>query len=112
MARIGAAFGMRILVHSRTQKPFDIPVDWAGSLDQLFRESDVITLHCPLTEETSQFINRENLAKMKPSAYLINTGRGPLINEADLAEALRNGVIAGYGADVLSKNPRPRTTPC
>lgn len=111
VARIGAAFGMRILVHSRTQKPFDIPVDWAYSLDQLFAESDAITLHCPLTPETNQFINQENLAKMKRSAFLINTGRGPLVNEAALAEALKNGVIAGYGADVLSKEPPAADNP-
>lgn len=111
VARIGSAFGMRILVHSRTQKPFDLPVNWAWSLDQLFGESDAITLHCPLTSETSQFINAENLAKMKPAAFLINTGRGPLINEADLALALKNGVIAGYGTDVLSQEPPAADNP-
>jgi len=103
-ARIGAAMGMRLMVHSRTQKPFDAPVEWV-SLDRLFRESDVISLHCPLTEENKEFINRENLAKMKSSLYLINTGRGALIDEAALAEALKNGVIAGYGGDVLSVEP-------
>lgn len=111
VARIGHAFGMRILVHSRTQKPFDLPIDWASSLDQLFRESDVITLHCPLTPETNQFINSENLSRMKRSAFLINTGRGPLIDEPALAEALKNGVIAGYGADVLSKEPPTEGNP-
>ena len=111
VARIGAAFGMRILVHSRTQKPFDLPVDWAYSLEQLFSESDAITLHCPLTPETNQFINHDNLAKMKRSAFLINTGRGPLIDEPALAEALKNGIIAGYGADVLSQEPPTADNP-
>jgi glycerate dehydrogenase len=111
VAKIGSAFGMRILAYSRTQKPTETPVEWAHSLDQLFAESDAITLHCPLTDETNQFINRENLGKMKRSAYLINTGRGPLVNEADLAQALRDGVIAGYGADVLSKEPPPAGNP-
>ena len=103
-ARIGAAMGMRLIVHSRTPKPFDAPVEWV-SLDRLFRESDVISLHCPLTEETKELINRENLAKMKSSLTLINTGRGGLIDEAALAEALKNGAIAGYGGDVLSVEP-------
>lgn len=105
VARIGRAFGMRILVHSRTQKPFEHPIEWAYSLDQLFRESDAITLHCPLTPDTDRFINAANLARMKPSAFLINTGRGALIDEPALAEALKNGVIAGYGTDVLSTEP-------
>lgn len=109
-ARIGAAMGMKLMVHSRSEKPFDYPVEWV-SLDRLFRESDVITLHCPLTDDTKEFINRENLAKMKPSLYLINTGRGTLVDEAALAEALQNGVIAGYGGDVLGTEPPVKGSP-
>lgn len=109
-ARIGAGLGMRVIVHSRSEKPFDLPVEWV-SLDRLFRESDVITLHCPLTSETEKFINHESLAKMKPSLYLINTGRGPLIDEEALAGALARGVIAGYGGDVLSTEPPSRGNP-
>src|SRR5690606_13438 len=67
--------------------------------------SDVISLHCPLTEETKGLINSENLKKMKPSAYLINTARGGLIVENDLAEALKSGTLAGAGLDVISSEP-------
>ncbi|HRJ71306.1 MAG TPA: D-2-hydroxyacid dehydrogenase [Terrimicrobiaceae bacterium] len=104
VARIGAALGMKILVHSRTQRPCEIPVTW-GSIDQVLAESDVLTLHCPLTEENRGFLNADSLARMKRTAFLINTGRGPLINEEALAEALRQGVIAGFGGDVLSAEP-------
>lgn len=110
VAKIGSALGMKILVHSRTQKESEIPLNWV-SLDTLFAESDVITLHCPLTPETKHFINEANLGKMKPTAYLINTGRGPLIDEPALAEALKQGVIAGFGADVLSAEPPPADNP-
>ncbi|CAN5407317.1 D-2-hydroxyacid dehydrogenase [soil metagenome] len=110
VARIGAAFGMRIVTYSRSRKDFDTPVEWL-SLDEVFAQSDVLTLHCPLTPETDHFINRENLAKMKPSAILINTSRGPLINEADLATALKNKALAGFGADVLSEEPPPAHNP-
>ncbi len=111
VARIGAALGMRILVYSRSQKPFDLPVTWVSSTEELFREADVITLHCPLTPETEQLINRDSLRLMKKSAYLINTGRGPLVDEAALAEALRNGLIAGFGGDVLSAEPPKADNP-
>jgi len=104
VAHIGSALGMNILVHSRTQKPFDVPVEWVD-LDTLWARADVITLHCPLTESTQGLINAATLAKIKNTAYLINTGRGPLINEADLAAALTAGEIGGFGADVLSKEP-------
>jgi glycerate dehydrogenase len=74
-------------------------------LDELFDISDVISLHCPLTEETRGIINSESLSKMKDSAFLINTGRGPLIDEAALASALEEGKLAGAGLDVLSSEP-------
>ncbi len=104
VARIGAALGMRIIAHSRSPKPCDVPVEWV-SREELFARSDVLTLHCPLTEDTRNFINADSLAKMKRSAYLINTGRGPLIDEDALAMALKNGTIAGFGGDVLSSEP-------
>lgn len=110
VARIGAALGMNILVHSRTQKPFDVPVEWVD-LDTLWSKADVITLHCPLTDSTKDLINASTLAKMKKTAYLINTGRGPLIHEADLAAALHAEQIGGFGGDVLSKEPPLASNP-
>ena len=80
-------------------------------MDELFRNSDVVSLHCPLTEETKEMINSDRLHTMKPTAILINTGRGPLINEQDLADALNEGVIAAAGLDVLSVEPPTPSNP-
>ena len=74
-------------------------------LDELFRECDIISLHCPLTDSTREMVNAERLRLMKPTAILINTGRGSLINEQDLANALNNGTIYAAGVDVLSQEP-------
>jgi glycerate dehydrogenase len=74
-------------------------------LETLFRESDVVSLHCPLTPETTRLVNRERLALMKPTAFLINTSRGALVNEAALADALNSGRLAGAGLDVLDAEP-------
>jgi glycerate dehydrogenase len=109
VARIGSAFGMRILAHRRNA-PEKSDFQHVG-LEQLLRESDVVSLHCPLTEHTREVINAERLRLMKPSAFLINTARGALIHEADLAAALNAGVIAGAGLDVLSVEPPPPTNP-
>lgn len=81
-------------------------------LDELFRECDVVSLHCPLTPDTKELVNAARLALMKPTAILINTGRGPLVNEKDLADALNKGVIAAAGLDVLSSEPPQYTNPC
>jgi glycerate dehydrogenase len=104
-ARIALAFGMEVLAYtSKDQK--DLPQGVKKvSLDELFAESDVISLHCPLTPDTKELVNAHRLKTMKPSAILINTGRGPLINEQDLADALNEGRIAGAGLDVLSVEP-------
>jgi len=105
-ARIAAAFGMRVIAYSRSgPKNSDIPELRWGSLDELLRESDVVSLHCPLTPETEGMINKQALSLMKKTAFLINTARGKLINEQDLAEALESGAIAGAGLDVLSSEP-------
>jgi glycerate dehydrogenase len=77
----------------------------AVDLETLFRESDVVSLHCPLTEQTRSMINAERLSWMKPTAFLLNTSRGRLVDEAALAEALNSGRIAGAGLDVLSAEP-------
>jgi glycerate dehydrogenase len=104
---IARAFGMRVIVHSRRSVDGEENV----SLDALFSQADVISLHCPLTPATKGFVNADRLALMKPSAFLINTGRGPLIDEKALADALNQGRIAGAGLDVLSQEPPPAGHP-
>ncbi|MDZ7723507.1 MAG: D-2-hydroxyacid dehydrogenase [candidate division KSB1 bacterium] len=105
VARVARAFGMQILVHSRTRpETLQDGVTWTD-MDELFRQSDVVTLHCPLTEETEGLVNAEHLAAMKSTAYLINTSRGPVVDEQALADALNSGEIAGAGLDVLSEEP-------
>jgi len=79
--------------------------------DEIFRRADVVSLHCPLTEETRGIVNAARIATMKPSAFLINTGRGPLVVEQELADALNAGRIAGAGLDVLSTEPPPAGNP-
>ncbi len=112
VAQIANAFGMRVLAtspHSRSYEGFG-SVEFVA-LDTLLRESDVISMHCPLTPETTGIVDRAFLAKMKPNAVLINTSRGPVINEADLAAALKEGRIAGAGVDVLSTEPPKADNP-
>ncbi len=99
VARIGEAFGMRVLSHRRRPDPASVP------LEQLLQESDVVSLHCPLTPATRGLIDTAHLRCMKPGALLINTGRGALINEVDLAAALASGQLGGAGLDVLSLEP-------
>ena len=104
-ARIALAFGMEVFAYtSKDQKDLPQGVKKA-TLDELFAESDVISLHCPLTPDTKELVNANRLKTMKPNAILINTGRGPLVNEQDLADALNEGRIAGAGLDVLSVEP-------
>jgi glycerate dehydrogenase len=104
-ARIAMGFGMNIFAYtskSKLQLPHEIK---KMELDELFAECDVVSLHCPLTETTRDIVNARRLALMKPTAILINTGRGPLINEQDLADALNSGKILAAGLDVLSSEP-------
>lgn len=103
---LATAFGMNLMGHSRTQRDMSHRKNfrWA-SLEELTAESDIISIHCPLTPETQGLINMEILKRMKASAFLINTSRGPIIVEEDLARALNTGVIAGAGIDVLSLEP-------
>ena len=105
-ARIALAFGMQVLAY--TSKPAEgLPagIRKADSLDIVFSESDVVSLHCPLTEATKNLVDRNRLLQMKAGAILINTGRGGLVNEADLADALQEGRLAGAGLDVLTSEP-------
>jgi len=110
-ARIAQAFGMEVCVY--TSKPqFALPSGVKKmELDELFAECDVVSLHCPLTPDTKEMVNAERLKLMKPSAILINTGRGPLVNEQDLADALNEGRIAAAGLDVLSIEPSVKDNP-
>ena len=103
VARIGGAFGMKVVFATRT--------GGRAELERVLGESDVISLHCPLTPETRELINAATLARMKPSAFLLNTSRGPLIAEADLAAALNAGRLAGAAVDVLSTEPPPASNP-
>ncbi len=109
IAEIGAAFGMNIVVSTRT-KPQDCPYEVTDVLTAA-KKADVITFHCPLTEQTKGLVNSGLLGVMKPTATLINTSRGPVVNEADLAEALNSGRIAAAYVDVLEKEPMSPDTP-
>ncbi|MGC9364039.1 MAG: D-2-hydroxyacid dehydrogenase [Fidelibacterota bacterium] len=105
VATLGQAFGMNIIYYD-INPPDQIDSDYRNvTLDRLFRESDIITLHCPLTPETEGLISKKQLRLMKSTAFLINTSRGQLIDEAALAEALNSENIAGAGLDVLSTEP-------
>ena len=108
--KVAKALGMNILVHTRTPKADGDGIRYV-SLDELLEHSDYITLHCPLNEQTKHMINKDTIAKMKSSAVIINTGRGPLINEADLCEALAAKRIAGAGLDVQEVEPPAEDSP-
>ena len=105
VADLAVAFGMKVLAHSRT-----IPQEKSQNIDfvdlaRLFRTADVVSLHCPLTTETKHLVNAERLSSMKPAAFLLNTSRGPLIDEPALAKALNSDQIAGAAVDVLEAEP-------
>ena len=108
--KVAKALGMNVLVHTRTPKADGDGIRYV-SLDELLENSDYITLHCPLNDKTKHMINKETIGKMKPSAVIINTGRGPLINEAELCEALAAKRIAGAGLDVQEVEPPAEDSP-
>lgn len=110
-ARIARSFGME--VYAFTSKPQDELPEGITSktLDELFTACDIVSLHCPLTPQTRNLVNAERLAMMKPTTILINTGRGPLVDEQALADALNNKVIAAAGLDVLSSEPPKADNP-
>jgi glycerate dehydrogenase len=110
VAEMAVPFGLQILAYNRSSKAAPAFVRFVD-LETLFRESDVVSLHCPLSPETQGLINAQRLAWMKPTALLLNTARGPLVDERALAEALNTGRIAGAGLDVLSVEPPPEANP-
>ncbi|NOX67250.1 MAG: D-2-hydroxyacid dehydrogenase [Chlorobi bacterium] len=111
VAKLGNAFGMKILVNVRNE--ITDPESYVAkvSFDDILSLSDIVTLHIPLTNESKNMITKIQLAKMKNSAFIINTSRGPIVNEDDLAEALNSGKIAGAGLDVLSDEPPSENNP-
>jgi len=111
VGEIAHALGMRVQALGEARKAADPSWLVRVSLDELFQSSDVVSLHCPLTDATRGLVRRERLETMKESALLINAGRGPLVNEADLADALERGVIAGAALDVLSQEPPSADNP-
>ncbi len=113
VARMAQSMGMKVLAYTSkdqdTLTPYNIYK--VSSYEELFRQSDVLSLHCPLTEETHHLVNAERLALMKPSAILINTGRGPLIDENALADALNSHALYAAGLDVLTEEPPTMGSP-
>jgi glyoxylate reductase len=113
VARRAKGFGMNVLYHGRNRNPakeLQLGVEYA-QLDELLSKSDFVSLHTSLNKESSEIINMAALRKMKQTAFLINTSRGQVVNEADLARALKQGIIAGAGLDVFSQEPLPRKSP-
>ena len=109
VANLASAFEMRVIYYSQTKKK-DNRATYAN-LDDVFSQSDILSLHCPLTRDNNQFVNRNLLSKMKPSAWIINTSRGQLINEKDLADALNTDQLAAAAVDVVSVEPPPAVNP-
>lgn len=111
VATIALAFGMQVIVSHKHPERDKMEGVTFKDQETCFREADIVSLHCPLNAANKGFVNTALLATMKPTAFLINTSRGPLINEPDLAAALNNGIIAGAGLDVLSTEPPPADHP-
>lgn len=111
-AKIAQAFGMKVICFTRSpEKLKDFPEIQSVSFDELCKNSDFITLHCPLTDDTKNLINKDSIAKMKKSCIVINTARGPIVNEEDMAFALKNNQISGFACDVVSVEPMKEDNP-
>lgn len=112
VAKLAVAFGMKVLAYRRHPDPaLDTKDCQQVSLEEVYRCADILSLHCPLNEDSREMINKDSLSKMKRGVILINTGRGPLIREADLREALESGQVAMAAADVVSVEPIKETNP-
>ena len=111
VAAIASAFGMRVMAYTSKEPSLLPPYIKKGTMEEVLAQSDVVSLHCPLTDNTHHLICRDTLKLMKPTAILINTGRGPLVCEEDVAEALNTGSLYAYCADVLSKEPAEASNP-
>lgn len=111
VGRIARAFGMNVLAYNRSRCPEGQEIGQYVELDTLLEGSDIISLHCPQTEETIGLINAKTLSKMKDGAILLNTARGAVVNEADVAQALASGKLRGFAADVVSREPILDTNP-
>ena len=110
VAKIATAFGCKVIFHSVTGKSTCTEYEQV-SKDELLAQSDILSLHCPLSDLTRNFIDKEALSKMKKTALLINVARGPVVNSADLYDALESGEIAAAGLDVLEKEPIAANNP-
>ena len=111
-AKIAQAFGMKVICFTRSpEKLKDFPEIQSVSFDELCKNSDFITLHCPLTDDTKNLINKDSISKMKKSCIVINTARGPIVNEDDMAFALKNNQLAGFACDVVSVEPMKEDNP-
>jgi len=111
VAAIANAFGMKVMAYTSKEASLLPPYIHKGTMAEVLEQSDVVSLHCPLTDNTHHLICRDTLKLMKPTAILINTGRGPLVCEEDVAEALNTGSLYAYCADVLSKEPAEASNP-
>ena len=110
VSKIAQAFDMKVLVHTRTKREDTENVKFV-SKEELFKNSDIITLHCPLNDETKEIINKDSISKMKDGVIIVNTGRGPLINEIDLRDALNSKKVGYALLDVVSVEPMKKDNP-
>lgn len=111
VGKIASAMGMEVLAYNRSRCPEGEAIGTYVDLDTLLTHSDVISLHCPLTPETAGIINAQTIAKMKDGAMLVNTARGPLVDEIAIRQALENGKLSGFAADVVTQEPIPADCP-
>ncbi|MFZ5966067.1 MAG: NAD(P)-dependent oxidoreductase [Bacillota bacterium] len=109
--KIARVLGMNVLVYNRTPRFYEDPSIKPVTLEELLKGSDFVSIHCPLTSDTKHLIDKDRLKLMKPSAFIINTSRGPIIKETDLIEALQNGEIAGAALDVQDPEPPELNNP-
>lgn len=111
VAQLAQAFGMKVLVYTPSGKKDGVPYAVFTDMDTVLKNADYISVHCPLTEKTAGLINSEFISKTKKNAFIVNTARGPVANEKDVAKALSDGTLAGYGTDVLSTEPPAADNP-